>query len=204
MINRFVVNVARKCTYVYFTSAVFFPLSLALFPTEGYEEMNSVKLFVAILFLVIVQPVLAQASQVGSAASDFNLTDLNGNTVSLQQFKGKVLFLDFWAPWCDECREEIPALDALYRKYNNDGLVVIGADIDTSEKLLMDFLQKAPLSFTIVMDKKGAMRRSYRFRTLPTAFIIGKDGIIRYVHLGYGKEFLQMYEKEIIELLKQP
>jgi len=53
------------------------------------------------------------------------------------------------------------------------------------------------------MDKKGNVRREYNFRTLPTAFIIDKDGVIRYVHMGFGKEFLQMYEKEIKELLQQ-
>jgi thiol-disulfide isomerase/thioredoxin len=161
------------------------------------------KVFVTILLLVIMQPIFAQASQVGTVAPDFSLSDLNGKAVTLQQFKGKVVFLDFWAPWCDPCREELPALDALYKKYNNDGLVIIGIDMDNSEKLVAEFLKKVPVTFTILIDRKASMGREYSFRTLPTAFIIGKDGVIRFVHLGYGKEFLQMYEKEIVELLKQ-
>ena len=153
--------------------------------------------------LALTLPVGANAVQVGTLAPDFNLTDLNGNTVTLKQFRGKVVFLDFWAPWCDPCREELPALDALYKKYHNDGLEVIGIDIDASEKLVAEFLQKIPVAFTVLIDKKGIIRRAYSFRMLPTAFIIGRDGVIRNVHMGFGKEFLQMYEKEIAELLKQ-
>ncbi len=81
---------------------------------------------------------------------------------------------------------------------------MIGIDTDDSETLVKEFLQKNPLSFTILIDKKGSVYREYRFRTLPTAFIIGRDGVIRYRHMGFGKEYLPMYEKEIIELLKQP
>ncbi len=159
---------------------------------------------VAAILMFMIMPLFAQANQVGTAAPECGLPDLNGTPVTLQQMKGKVVFLDFWAPWCDQCREEIPALDALYRKYGSDGFVVVGVDIDTSEKLLTEVLEKTPVTFRITMDSKGAMRRAYRFRMLPTLFIIGKDGIIRYVHMGFGKEFLSMYEKEIIELLKQP
>ncbi len=154
--------------------------------------------------LLIIPPLFAEASQVGTTAPECNLPDLKGNLVTLQQLKGKVVFLDFWAPWCDQCREELPALDALFRKYKNDGLVMIGVDIDSSEKLVAEFLQKTPVAFTVLMDKKGAMRRAYRFRSMPTAFIIGKDGVIRYVHMGFGPEFLPAFEKEITELLKQP
>jgi peroxiredoxin len=162
-----------------------------------------VKIIIVTLLLVLTRPVFAYASLVGSSAPDFSLVDVNGKAVTLKQFKGKVVFLDFWAPWCDICREELPALDALYKKYSNEGLEIIGIDVDPSEKRVAEFLQKLPVTFTVLIDNKGILRRGYNFRTLPTAFIIGKDGVIRYVHLGFGKEFLQMYEKEIDELLKQ-
>ncbi len=161
------------------------------------------KVFVTILLLLLI-PVLAPAGPVGNTAPDFTLTDLNGKTIALQQLKGKVVVLDFWAPWCDQCREGMPAIDTLFKKYTGKGLVIIGVDIDSSENLLKDFLQKVPVTFTIAMDGKGVMRRAYRFRSLPTAFIIGKDGVIRYMHLGYSTDFLQVFEKEIVELLKQP
>ncbi len=161
------------------------------------------KIITLTLLLVLTLPFFAQASQVGSSAPDFNLVDMNGKVVTLMQFKGKVVLLDFWAPWCDICREELPALDALYKKYSKEGVEIIGIDMDSSEKLVTEFLQKVPVTFTVLIDRKAFTRREYNFRTLPTAFIIGRDGVIRYVHLGFGKEFLQMYEKEINELLNQ-
>jgi peroxiredoxin len=161
-----------------------------------------VKVATLMFLLLLALPVGTIAGQVGTSAPDFTLSDLKGNAVTLKQFRGKVVFLDFWAPWCDPCREEFPALDALYRKYHNVGLEVIGIDIDDSEKLVTEFLQKVPVAFTILIDKKGIGRRAYSFRMLPTAFIIGRDGVIRNVHMGFGKEFLQMYEAEITDLLK--
>jgi peroxiredoxin len=165
--------------------------------------VKSVKIIRLTLLLVLTLPILVKANQVGSLAPDFSIADMNGNEVTLEQFRGKVVFLDFWAPWCDICREELPALDALYKKYSKEGLEIIGIDMDSSERLVTEFLQRVPVTFTVLIDKKAITRRGYRFRTLPTAFIIGKDGVIRYVHLGFGKEFLQMYEKEINELLSQ-
>jgi len=162
-----------------------------------------VKVIIITLLLSFTLPIFANAGQVGTSAPDFSLMDVNGKLVTLRQLRGKVVFLDFWAPWCDPCREEFPALDALYKKYSKDGLEVIGIDIDSSEKFAAKFLEKVPVAFSVLMDKKGNVRREYNFRTLPTAFIIDKDGVIRYVHMGFGKEFLQMYEKEIKELLKQ-
>jgi len=162
-----------------------------------------VKIVIIALLLVLTVPVFADAGQVGTSAPDFSLVDVNGEVVTLKQFRGKVVFLDFWAPWCDPCREELPALDALYKKYGNEGLEIIGIDIDSSESLLTEFIQKVPVTFTILIDKKGVIRKEYNFRTLPTAFIIGKDGVIRYMQMGFGKEFLQMYDGEIEKLLKQ-
>ena len=161
------------------------------------------KVLVAALLLAILLPTSAIASQVGSTAPDFSLSDLTGKPVSLQQFKGKVVLLDFWAPWCDLCREELPKLEALYKQRGKDGFEIIGIGIDTSEPQVTEFLQKAPVTFTISIDKKSNVRRAYNFRTLPTTFIIGRDVVIRYVHLGYSNGYLQMYEKEIDELLKQ-
>jgi peroxiredoxin len=162
------------------------------------------KVLVSTVLMVIMLSASALAGPVGSVAPDFTLPDLDGKTVSLQQFRGKVVFLDFWAPWCPSCKEEITALDALYRKHRSDGLVMLGIDMDTSEDSARDFLKKTPVAFTILIDSKGRARRDYRIRSLPSAVLIGKDGKVRYIHLGYEKEFLQMYEKEIAELLQQP
>jgi peroxiredoxin len=160
------------------------------------------KTIIAIFVLLILSPVVSYSGQIGSTAPAFNLVGVNGKGVSLEQFKGKVLFLTFWAPWCIPCREELPALEDLYKKFGKDGLQVIGISVDDSLKDVQAFLSKVPISFPILLDK-GDVNESYRVTGLPTGFIVGKDGIIRNVHRGFGKEFIAIYEKEIQELLKQ-
>ncbi len=110
------------------------------------------KIVILSLLLALALPVFANAGQVGTSAPDFGLAEVNGKAVTLKQFRGKVVFLDFWAPWCDPCQEAFPSLDALYRKYSSDGLEVIGISIDPSEKLVAEFLQKVPVAFTVLID----------------------------------------------------
>jgi peroxiredoxin len=162
-----------------------------------------IKTTIAIFALLILSPVVSFSGQIGSPAPSFNLVGVNGKTVSLEGFKGKVLFLAFWAPWCVPCREELPALDDLHKKFGKDGFQVIGISVDDSLKDVQAFLSKVPISFPILLDK-GDVNESYRVTGLPTGFIVGRDGIIWHVHRGFGKEFIAIYEKEIQELLKRP
>jgi peroxiredoxin len=162
-----------------------------------------IKTIVGTILLLTTLPIYSHSGQVGTMAPAFTLADLKGKTVELAQFKGKVVLLTFWAPWCGPCKEELPELDALFRKYRTEGLEVIGISVDPSGTNVERFLQKNPVLFTILVDKKGDVADAYRFSALPTAFLIGRNGTIKYKHMGFGKEFVPMYEKEIIELLKQ-
>ena len=161
------------------------------------------KRFLLMVAMFFSFPLTALAANAGTAAPSFNLEDLNGSSVTLEQFKGKVVFLDFWGTWCAPCKEEMPELDKLYNKYRKEGFEVIGVSINGSRPDIEKFLQKVPVGFHILIDDKDRAGDAYRVSSLPVGFIIGKDGIIRHKHMGFGSEFLPMYEKEIIELLKQ-
>ncbi len=166
--------------------------------------MDSVKtLIISVLILIFFVPLHSYSGQIGTMAPAFSLADLNGRTISLEQFKGKVVFLDFWAPWCIPCRQELPELDKLYNKFRKDGFEVIGISIDSSEKNVAAFMQKIPLSVHIVLDKKNEVSDAYRVTSLPTGFIIGRDGIIHRVYKGFDKGSLPLYETEIDALLKR-
>ena len=157
-----------------------------------------------IILVVFLYPIYSYSAGVGEAAPAFSLKDMKGNTVTLDSLKGKVVFLDFWGIWCSPCKEEFPELDALYKKYGKDGLEVIGISVDKSESNVAEFLNKRPVSFTILTNTKGDVAEAYGLPGMPTGYIIGKDGIIRYRHVGFTKAFLPVYEKEIVELLKKP
>ena len=156
------------------------------------------------LFCLSMSPFKAYSAGIGETAPVFSLKDINGNTVTLDSLKGKVVFLDFWATWCGPCKEEFPELDALYKKYNKDGLEVVAVSVDKSESNVGEFLKKRPVSFTILTNTKGDVAEAYGLPGMPTAFIIGKDGEIKHRHAGFSKAFLPVYEKEIAELLKKP
>jgi peroxiredoxin len=141
------------------------------------------------------------AEQSAQLAPAFMLTDLSGTVLTGEQFRGKVLFLAFWAPWCIPCKEELPELDSLYRKYRNDGLAVIGICEDAAEPAVATFLRKAPVSFSIALDPGGSVAEAYRLSNLPSGYLIDRDGMIKHRYRGFNKNFVQTYENDILELL---
>lgn len=161
------------------------------------------KIIFKALTLLLILPMYAYPGQIGITAPAFSLIGMNGNVVTLEQFKGKVVFLDFWAPWCVPCKEELPELDTLYQKHGTDGFEVIGICLDTNENAAKTFLRKVPVTFNIVIDARGDVADAYRISGLPVGLIIGRDGVIRHRHVGFGQEFLPLYEQEINALLQQ-
>jgi len=164
---------------------------------------TTMKTIIAVYIYILLVPHAAFSAQVGSPAPSFVLKDLQGNTVSLSDFKGKVIFLDFWAPWCTPCREELPELDRLYKKHGTDGFEVVGICLDTPTARIATFLQKVPVTFRILMDEEGIAAEAYRFSGVPTGFLIDRNGNIRKQYKGFAKDLLPLYEKEISDLLKQ-
>jgi peroxiredoxin len=161
------------------------------------------KIISTLFLFLLLSPLAADSAQVGQPAPAFSLKDMTGNIVSLESFKGKVVFLDFWAPWCIPCREELPELDRLYKKYWKDGFEVVGICLDTPKARATKFLQKVPVTFQILMDKEGDTAEVYRFSGVPAGFLIGRDGIIRKHYKGFTMDLLPLYEKDIVDLLKQ-
>jgi peroxiredoxin len=157
----------------------------------------------SLTLLLLLLPFAADAAQVGQPAPAFSLKDMKGNLVTLESFKGMVVFLDFWAPWCQSCKEELPDLDALYKKYASRGFTVLSITVEKSGDMANKYLQNKPVSFPVLVDANGEVAETYSFSGLPASFLIGKDGIIRHKHMGYGKELLNVYEQEITGLLNK-
>ncbi|MBI4187119.1 MAG: redoxin domain-containing protein [Chloroflexi bacterium] len=122
--------------------------------------------------------------QVGSPAPDFTLTDLAGNQVSLSDFRGKAVFINFWATWCPPCREEMPEIEAIYQKYKDRDVAVIGVDILEKEDVVRRFVQEGGYSWTFVIDTTGEVTTVYKVTAIPTSYFIDGNGIIRAVAVG--------------------
>ncbi len=121
----------------------------------------------------------AKGQLIGNPAPDFTLTNMTGQKVSLSQYRGKVVVLNFWATWCPPCREEMPSMEALYRKYKDQGLVMLAVNVDESgESAVKKFLQKTPYSFPILLDSENVAQNTYGVFRFPESFIIDREGVI--------------------------
>jgi thiol-disulfide isomerase/thioredoxin len=113
-----------------------------------------------------------------AAAPQFSLPLLNGGTVSNEGLKGKVVFLNFWATWCPPCREEMPSLEALFRRLSPQGLEFLAVDIQESREQAAAYLREGGFSFPAALDLNGQVSRRYGVRAIPTSFIIDRNGAV--------------------------
>lgn len=145
---------------------------------------------------------MGMAKVAGQKAPDFTLSSVDGTQVSLQQYKGKVIFLNFWATWCIPCREEMPALEKLHHAYREQDLVVLAIDLKESAEQVKAFFQQHALSFPSVIDANGSVFRAYSVTGMPTTYLIGRDGAILARGIG-GRDWTRPEAHELIRELLQ-
>jgi peroxiredoxin len=117
-------------------------------------------------------------------APDFSLPDVTGSMVRLRGFRGKVVFMNFFATWCAPCREEMPAMERLHQTYKDRGLVVLAVDIREGAKTVRAFTQELKLSFPALLDKDGSVAYAYGIRPVPVTYLVGRDGKILWRAFG--------------------
>ena len=120
----------------------------------------------------------------GGTTPPLVLKDLQGATHDLANYRGKVVLVNFWATWCAPCRDEMPSMQHLKRKLAGRPFEVLAINLAESENKVSDFLRRYPLDFTILLDRNSEARRDWKVKVLPTSFVIGPDGRIRYSVVG--------------------
>jgi cytochrome c biogenesis protein CcmG, thiol:disulfide interchange protein DsbE len=123
---------------------------------------------------------------VGKPAPDFDLPDLDDNQIRLSDFRGKVVFLNFWATWCKPCREEMPSMEVLYKNFEGDGLVVLAVSIDrvTTKQDIPPFVKSLNLTFPVLIDSWGQTDKRYKLMGVPETYIIDRHGVLREKVIG--------------------
>ena len=119
-----------------------------------------------------------------SLAPDLSLPQLNGEKLNLSDYRGKVVLLDFWATWCDPCREEVPHFVELQNKYRDQGFQMIGVSMDDSPEPVRDFYQQFKMNYPVVMGNARTGELYGGVLGLPLAFLVGRDGRIYSKHTG--------------------
>jgi thiol-disulfide isomerase/thioredoxin len=119
----------------------------------------------------------------------------------LAQYRGKVVYLDFWASWCKPCRHSFPWMNAMQQKYAADGLVIVAVNVDEQHADAEKFLKDTPAEFTVVYDAEGKLAEQYSIIGMPSSFIIGRDGQVLQRHQGFFDDSPAKYEAELRAIL---
>jgi thiol-disulfide isomerase/thioredoxin len=158
-------------------------------------------LTVCLISLVCVS--LAGAASVKGPAPNFTLKSLDGKNLKLSEMTGNVVLINFWASWCGPCREEMPLLNALHKKYAPLGFTVLGVNVEEDLDGAMGFLGHVPVDFPILLDNTNKVSKQYKVVAMPTTVVVDRDGNMRYLHEGYKpgdeKKYRQMIKKLVRE-----
>jgi thiol-disulfide isomerase/thioredoxin len=142
----------------------------------------------------------AAALEVGSSAPAFELTGPNG-PVSLAQYRGQYLYLDFWASWCAPCKRSFPWMGQLQQR--NPALKVLAISVDSEKKDAEQFLQATPIGFAVAFDPSGQSAKAYAIKGMPTSVLIDPDGKVLYIHSGFNNDAPARIEQAIAAALSK-
>ena len=145
----------------------------------------------------------AVAAPVSGPAPAFALGAMGGSTVDLAQYKGQVVMINFWATWCGPCRQEMPILEQLHKKYKPMGFTMIGVNVEPDSKGAVDWLKATPVTFPILFDTESKVSKLYSVSGMPSTVIVDRKGNLRWLHRGYKPGDENEYLDQIRALVRE-
>lgn len=128
----------------------------------------------------------------------------SGQALNWQALRGKVVYVDFWASWCTSCVQSFPFLDAMAKDLREQGLAVVGVNLDEDRAEAANFLAKHPVGFTVVTDAANSCPQAFGVEGMPAAYLIDRMGNIRYQHLGFRRDQSAQLRQQVEQLLREP
>ena len=172
-----------------------------------HRTFTMVLTLAALVTMLAAAPASAQTASkptpesfIGNRLPDFLLSSPNGAPGRLSDHAGKVVFLEFWATWCPDCRAVAPHVQALYDKYGKSGLDIVAVSIDTKPETVAGYMVKNTFSYPVLMATLEA-KTMFRVLRIPTAYLIDRGGIVRAVYVEYGEKGAPEVEAKVKELL---
>ena len=164
---------------------------------SGWIFVRCVALFIALF--------AGQAFAVGlqDEAPDFTLKSLDGGNLRLAEYRGQVVLINFWASWCGPCRQEMPLLDRLHHRYADTGFVVLGINVEGDPDSAQEIVDKTKVTFPILIDDGQKVSELYNLEAMPSTVVVDRDGVIRYVHLGYKPGDEAKYVEVVKALIRE-
>jgi len=145
----------------------------------------------------------ASADELSGPAPGFSLTSRAGEQVSLEDLKGQVVMINFWATWCVPCRREMPHLEALHQRYSDLGFTLLGVNVEPDASGVEKFLKETPVSFPVLYDPANEVSKLYDVIAMPSTVMVDRNGNLRYMHHGYQPGYEHEYQAQIRALLRE-
>lgn len=146
----------------------------------------------------------AAALQIGDTAPEFSRPRMSDNAaVALSDYRGKVVYVDFWAAWCEPCRQSMPALNRLRNSFREHGFEVLAVNLDQNRAWAERFLREHPVDYPIVLDPEGTVPVAYGVEKMPSGFFIDRKGRVREIHQGFHPSHVTRIRYVVETLLKE-
>jgi thiol-disulfide isomerase/thioredoxin len=166
-------------------------------------DMNLAKRMVIGVLAALALQAPSLAAPVNAAAPAFSLDSMSGRTVDLAQYKGNVVMINFWATWCGPCRQEMPLLEQLHKKYKPMGFTLLGINVEPDSRGAVEWLKSTPVSFPILFDTDSKVSRLYAVAGMPSTVIVDRKGNLRWLHRGYKAGDENQYLDQIRALIRE-
>jgi peroxiredoxin len=145
----------------------------------------------------------SHAEVIDGLAPDFTLKSNQGKNLRLEDFRGEVVMLNFWASWCGPCRQEMPLMNDIYDKYKYLGFTILAVNVDEDSSDADRFLSSVPVDFPVLYDNDSKVSEMFSVDAMPTTVMIDRDGKKRFVHRGYKVGYEDDYAKQVKQLIRE-
>ena len=157
--------------------------------------------FWLLFYLFICAP--AYAVEPSESVPDFTLKSMRGDNLRLEELRGQVVLINFWASWCGPCRQEMPLLQQIHQRYAPMGFTVLGVNVDESPEKAQRIVDRMTIDFPLLLDTNQAVSESYQVDAMPFTVLVDRDGVVRYVHRGYKSGDEAQYVDKLRPLLRR-
>jgi len=165
-------------------------------PLQGQFSMRRF-LSLSLALSVVLFATLSHAKDISGKAPDFTLKSNSGKNLQLSDFRGQIVLINFWATWCGPCRQEMPKLNEIHKRYQRAGVTVLGVNVEDDSNLADDFLSKNPVDFPILYDTTSKVSELYKVDAMPYTVLVDADGEMFYLHRGYKAGDEKAYTRRI-------
>lgn len=163
-----------------------------------------IKQLIKICVIAAVLPLNVHAAEINKVeAPNFTLKSYDGSNQKLSEFRGQVVLLNFWASWCGPCRQEMPLLNNLHKKYKKLGFTVMGINVEEDSRKAREIVKDVGIKFPVLFDTENKVSSLFDVSAMPSTVIIDRSGKMRYLHKGYKPGDMKVYKKWVKKLIRE-